>query len=93
MNKADLAKELAKRKGISLRKAYAIVCATFEVMKEEILNGNKIEIRGLGTFRLKRRPGRFVRNPKTGIEVYVKEKYVPYFKLAKSLKKKLNGME
>ena len=91
MNKSDIAKELAKRKGISIRKAYTIVCTTFEIMKEEILKGNKIEIRGLGTFRLKRRPGRFIKNPKTGIEIYVKEKYVPYFKLAKSLRKKLNG--
>jgi len=93
VRKMDIARELAKRKGISLRKAYAIVSATFEVMKEEILKGNKIEIRGLGTFRLKRRPGRFVRNPKTGVEVYVKEKYFPRFKVAKSLKRKLNGLE
>lgn len=91
MNKMELARELAKRKGISLRKAYAIVCTTFDVMKEEILKGEKVEIRGLGTFKLKRKPGRFVKNPKTGIDLYVKEKYVPYFKLAKSLRKKLNG--
>lgn len=49
-----------------------------------------MEIRGFGTFKLKRKPGRFVKNPRTGIEMYIKERYVPVFKLAKSLKKELN---
>ncbi|NPB07609.1 MAG: integration host factor subunit beta [Aquificae bacterium] len=93
MNKSEIARELARRKGISLRKATLIVNLTFEVLKEAVLNGEKVEIRGLGTFRLKRKPGRFVKNPKTGIEMYVKEKYVPTFKVAKSLRKKLNGKE
>jgi len=93
VNKSEIARELAKRKGISLRKATLIVNFTFEVLKEAVLNGEKVEIRGLGTFRLKRKPGRFVKNPRTGIEMYVKEKYVPTFKVAKSLRKKLNGKE
>jgi len=93
VNKSEIARELARRKGISLRKATLIVNLTFEVLKEAVLNGEKVEIRGLGTFRLKRKPGRFVKNPKTGIEMYVKEKYVPTFKVAKSLRKKLNGKE
>lgn len=93
MNKSDIARELAKRKGISYKKAVLIVNATFEIMKESILNGEKVEIRGFGTFKLKRKPGRFVKNPRTGIEIYIKEKYVPVFKLAKSLRKKLNQKE
>ncbi|HIP42386.1 MAG TPA: integration host factor subunit beta [Aquifex aeolicus] len=90
MNKSDIAKELAKRKGISYKKAVLIVNATFEIMKESILNGEKVEIRGFGTFKLKRKPGRFVKNPRTGIEMYIRERYVPVFKPAKSLKQKLN---
>ena len=91
MKKSDIVRELAKRKGISLRKANLIVNLTFETLKEMILEGKKVEIRGLGTFKLKRKAGRFVKNPKTGIELYVKERYVPTFKIAISLRKKLNG--
>ncbi|WP_461832625.1 HU family DNA-binding protein [Aquifex sp.] len=91
MNKSELAKELSRRKGISLRKATIIVNEVFEIIKEEVLKGRRVEIRGLGSFKLKRKPGRFVKNPRLGIEVYIKERYVPVFKAAKSLKKKLNG--
>ncbi|GAB6065907.1 HU family DNA-binding protein [Aquifex pyrophilus] len=91
MNKSEIAKELSKRKGIPLRKAMIIVNEVFEIIKEEVLKGESVEIRGLGTFKLKRKPGRFVKNPKLGIEVYVKERYIPTFKVAKSLRKKING--
>jgi len=90
VNKSDVAKELARRKNISYRKALLIVNLTFDLIKQAVLNGEKVEIRGFGTFRLKRKPGRFVKNPRTGIEIYVKERYVPTFRLAKSLKEKLN---
>jgi len=90
VNKSDIARELARRKGISIRKARLLVNLTFKVLKEAVLSGEKVEIRGLGTFKLHRRPGRFVRNPRTGIEVFVKERYVPRYKMAKSLKRKLN---
>ncbi|AAC07882.1 HU family DNA-binding protein [Aquifex aeolicus] len=91
MTKSDIAKELARRHGISYKKALLIVNMTFEILKAKILNGEKVEVRGLGTFKLKRKPGRFVKNPKTGIEIYVKERYVPYYKMSKLLRKKLNG--
>jgi len=91
MTKSDIARELAKRHGISYKKALLIVNMTFELLKAKILNGEKVEVRGLGTFKLKRKPGRFVRNPKTGIEIYVKERYVPHYKMSKLLRKKLNA--
>jgi len=93
MTKSDIAKELARRHGISYKKALLIVNMTFEILKTKVLNGEKVEVRGLGTFKLKRKPGRFVKNPKTGIELYVKERYVPHYKMSKLLRKKLNGQK
>ncbi len=50
-----------------------------------------MEIRGLGTFRIKKKPSRFVKDPRTGVEIFVKEKFVPTFKMGKLMKNHLNS--
>ncbi len=91
MKKSDITKEIAKRKGISQRKARLIVDQVFQAMSEALTRGEKVEIRGLGTFRIKRKPPRFVKDPRTGVEIFVKEKYVPTFKMGKLMKNHLNS--
>ncbi len=60
-------------------------------MAEALTRGEKIEIRGLGTFKVRRRPSRFVKDPRTGAEIFVRERYVPTFKMGKSMKNSLNS--
>ncbi|HHG73656.1 MAG TPA: integration host factor subunit beta [Persephonella sp.] len=67
-----------------------IVNGTFEAMMEALTKGQKIEIRGLGTFRVKSRPAKVARNPKTGEKINVPPKKVVHFKIGKLLKAKLN---
>lgn len=60
-------------------------------MAEALTRGEKIEIRGLGTFKVKKKPSRFVKDPRTGAEIFVKEKFVPTFKMGKVMKNSLNS--
>ena len=62
----------------------------FQAMTEALARGEKIEIRGLGTFKIKKKPPRVVKDPRTGTEIFVKERYVPIFKMGKSIKSALN---
>jgi len=91
MKKSDLTREIAKRKGLPQRKARLIVDQVFQAMAEALTRGEKVEIRGLGTFRVKKKPSRFVRDPRTGVEIFVKERYIPTFKMGKLLKNHLNS--
>ncbi|SNZ02785.1 integration host factor subunit beta [Persephonella hydrogeniphila] len=68
-----------------------IVNGTFEAMIEALSEGEKIEIRGLGTFKVKSRPAKIARNPKTGEKIKVPPKKVVHFKIGKVLKAKLNS--
>ncbi len=90
MKKSDISKEIAKRKGLSQRKARFIVDQVFQAMAEALTRGEKVEIRGLGTFKIRKKPSRFVKDPRTGIEIFIKERFVPTFKMGKLLKNHLN---
>ena len=63
----------------------------FESMTEALQRGERIEIRGFGTFRVKLREAREGRNPKTGEEVHIPAKRMPFFKVGNELKKMVNG--
>jgi len=63
-----------------------IVKVLLEIIKEALKGGDKVEIRGFGSFRLRHRRQRTGRNPKTGMRVFVPEKSVPFFKAGKELK-------
>ena len=67
-----------------------IVNTVFEEVSSALSRGDRVELRGFGAFSVKRRPARVGRNPRTGEQVTVDEKFVPYFKTGKDLRNKLN---
>lgn len=90
MIKADLINKLAQELNIPKQDAEEGVNIFFEAIREAILNGEEIEIRGFGTFRFRERRPRAGRNPRTGEPVSVPPKKVLYFKPSKILKEQIN---
>ncbi|HEK85981.1 MAG: HU family DNA-binding protein [Candidatus Saccharicenans sp.] len=90
MIKADLVEIVSKELNISKQEAELGVNLFFESIKEAILKGEEIEIRGFGSFRFRQRAPRSGRNPRTGQLVEVPPKKVLYFKPSKLLKEMLN---
>jgi len=91
MNKSELIKTLAEERNISVEEATDIVNIFFDSMKEALKNGNRVEIRGFGSFKIKEYKGYQGRNPKTGEKVEVKPKRLPFFRAGKELKEYLNS--
>lgn len=90
MIKADLINKIAKEMNISKQEAETGVNFFFQTIKEALLKGEEIELRGLGSFRFRQRGARSGRNPRTGEPVQVPPKKVLYFKPSKILKKMIN---
>ncbi len=86
MIKADLINKIAKEMSISKQEAETGVNLFFQTIKEAIMNGEEIELRGFGSFRFRQRGARSGRNPRTGEPVQVPTKKVLYFKPSKLLK-------
>ena len=91
MTKADLVEEVAKHSGLSKKDAEIIVQTVLDSIVESLKSGEKIELRGFGSFRLRERTSREGRNPKTGEKVFVPAKKVPYFKPGKELRELINS--
>jgi integration host factor subunit beta len=68
-----------------------IVNAVLEEITAALARGDRVELRGFGAFSVKSRPARQGRNPRTGEQVAVTEKYVPFFKTGKEMRDRLNG--
>jgi integration host factor subunit beta len=90
VNKSDLARVVAERRGIHQRQADAVVDAVFDSMAEALQKQERIEIRGFGSFVSKQYGSYVGRNPKTGERIEVPAKRMPYFKVGKDLKRKIN---
>ena len=90
LTKAVLIKEVVRVTGFTKRRAELIVDAVFGSIVETLHRGEKVELRGFGSFRLRRREPRRGRNPMTGDLVDVPSKRVAYFKPGKELKKLIN---
>ncbi len=91
MNKSDLTKALSKEHDLPLRKAEEIVDRVFSTMFTALVNEDRIEIRGFGSFTVKEYRGYTGRNPKTGNEIAVEPKKLPFFKVSKDLASRLNN--
>ncbi len=92
MTKADLIEKVAERVSIlTKRDTEVIVNSVFDSVKNALVRGDKVEIRGFGSFRLRQRRTRQGRNPKTGTTVHVPSKKVPFFKAGKELKEIVDG--
>lgn len=82
-----------KTSGLTRKQTEIIVETVFDSIKTALLQGDKIEIRGFGNFRLKHRNQRKARNPKTGETVEVPPKKIIYFKVGKALRDALNASQ
>lgn len=91
MTKAELVDEVAGNSDLSKKDAEVIVQTVLDSIVESLKSGEKVELRGFGSFRLRERASRLGRNPKTGEKVHVPAKRVPYFKPGKELKELINS--
>ncbi len=91
MTKAELVDEVAKNSDLSKKDAEVIVQTVLDSIVDSLKQGEKVELRGFGSFRLRDRAPRQGRNPKTGEKVFVPAKKVPYFKPGKHLKELINA--
>jgi integration host factor subunit beta len=92
MTKSVLIEKVTEKvEGLTRSQTEIVVETVFESIKKALIQGDKIEIRGFGNFRLKTRNPRKARNPKTGETVEVPGKKVLYFKVGKALKEALNS--
>lgn len=93
MTKADLVEKVTRLGDLTRRDGEVIVETIFESVIGALQKGDKIEIRGFGSFRIRQRNPRIGRNPKTGERVEVPAKRVPYFKPSKELRDLVNPEE
>jgi integration host factor subunit beta len=90
MTKAELVEDVARAAELTKKDAERLVELVFESIIETLNRGEKIELRGFGSFRVRERGARRGRNPKTGAPVDIPAKRVPYFKPGKELKELIN---
>ena len=93
MTKAELIEEVSRVVEMTRKDSEVIVEAILDSVVRALRTGDKIEIRGFGSFRTRSRQSRVGRNPKTGARVDVPAKRIPYFKPSKELKELVNGGE
>lgn len=93
MTKSELIEALAKAEGITLKAAEIAVNVTFQSMEQALVRSDRLEIRGFGSFKVKDYEGYKGRNPKTGALIEVASKKLPFFKVGKELKERVNGEE
>ncbi len=90
MNKSDLIEALSKSEDLTKTKAEEVVDLVFSGMTNTLVVGDRVEIRGLGSFKVKNYGKYTGRNPKTGKQIKVKPKKLPFFKCGKELKERVD---
>ncbi len=90
MNKSELVKVLAEKRKISIDDAEMVVQTLVSGMKDALVDGGRVEIRGFGSFKVKEYEGYQGRNPKTGELIDVQPKRMPFFRAGKELRDFLN---
>jgi integration host factor subunit beta len=90
MNKSQLIEALAKAENLALKKAEEVVNTVFGDMENALIQGERVEIRGFGSFKIKHYKGYQGRNPKTGEVIHVADKKLPFFKVGKELKERVD---
>jgi len=94
VTKSELVAAVAEaREDLTRKHAELVVNTIFDSMKDALRDGDRIEIRGFGSFQVRTRASRMGRNPKTGEPVAIAEKRVPFFKVGKELRERVNGGE
>jgi integration host factor subunit beta len=92
MTKSELISQLAEKANLKERVARIIVETVFDGMKQSLIRGERIEIRGFGSFVVRNYRGYSGRNPKNGKFVNVRPKKLPFFKVGKPLKERINSL-
>ena len=90
MTKADLVEAIAVGTGLSKKDTGVVVDLILENISRALCEGDKVELRGFGSFKVKERRARQARNPRTGAGVFVPAKLVPFFKASNELKSRVN---
>lgn len=90
MTKADIVDVIASATGLTKVETEAVVDGFISTVINALKEGKNIEIRGFGSFKVKKRKGRMARNPRTGAQVQIDEHFVPLFKVSKELKGNVN---
>jgi integration host factor subunit beta len=91
MTKAEIIRKLSDQIGLTRREAAEVLTVVLDGVVDAIRRGEKVELRGFGSFRTRKRQARAGRNPRTGAKVQVPSKQVPYFKPGKQLRAVLGG--
>ena len=90
MNKSQLIEAFAKEENLAFKKAEEIVNTVFGNMENALIQGERVEVRGFGSFKIKQYEGYQGRNPKTGQIINVSAKRLPFFKVGKELKERVD---
>lgn len=90
MNKAELISAVAEKSGMAKKDAEKAVNAVFASIEEALVNGDKVQLVGFGTFEVRERAARTGRNPQTGEEIQIAASRVPAFRAGKTLKEAIN---
>ncbi len=91
MTKAELVKKVSSRIKLSKKEAEIVINTITQSISDSLAGGEKVEIRGFGSFRIRERNGRTARNPRSGEIVEVPAKKVPFFKPGNDLKRMVAG--
>ncbi len=91
MNKSELVDALSKKEGLTEKQAADIVGLIFKGFGDQLKSGGRIEIRGFGSFVVREYGSYTGRNPKTGGTIQVNPKKLPFFKVGKELKERVNS--
>ena len=91
MTKSELIERVALRSGLTKGRAEMVVSTIFDAMTEALVQGDGIEIRGFGSFTVRQYKAYEGRNPRTGQPVHVPPKKLPFFKVGKDLRERVNG--
>lgn len=91
MNKSQLVEIVSEKTKVTKNKAEEVVNLIFDSMMQAMVRGDRIEIRGLGSFAVKEYGSYVGRNPRTGQSINVKPKRLPFFKVGKELKDRVDG--
>lgn len=86
MTKADIVEKVAEGTGLTKLETEAIVEGFLNTVIQALRDGKGIEIRGFGSYKVKKKNARYARNPRTGEKVFVDDHYVPVFKFSKDFK-------
>jgi integration host factor subunit beta len=91
MTKSELVDALARRRNLARPIAERVVNVLFESIREALARGDRVEIRGFGSFKARQYQGYTGRNPRTGTPIVVAPKVLPVFKVGKELRMRVNG--